>query len=283
MSNKPSAPNPAEKAPKPIDDPLETLDIPDRGRSPATPPAGPEGQAAPPRAASPVSHAPTRTFGPDARSAGATAPPSASDLTDAGQLVGRTFGDYVILAEIARGGMGVVFKARQVSLNRIVALKMILAGQLASADQVRRFRTEAEEAAALDHPNIVPIYQVGEIQGQHFFSMKLIDGGSLDDVGPWKKGHAQAARLVAQVARAVHYAHQRGILHRDIKPGNILLDSKGQSHVTDFGLVKHLGAAAGSDTNSGAIVGTPGYMAPEQAAACKDLSTAVDVYSLGAV
>ncbi len=193
------------------------------------------------------------------------------------------FGDYELIREIARGGMGVVFQARQKSLNRIVALKMILAGQLASKEQVRRFYSEAEQAGRLDHPNIVPIYQVGEHQGQHYFSMKLIEGGSLStQLETYRKSYREAARLIATVARAVHYAHQRGVLHRDLKPGNILLDSDGQPHVTDFGLAKHLGPERG-DTQSGAILGTPGYMAPEQAAGSKDLSVAVDVHGLGAI
>lgn len=196
----------------------------------------------------------------------------------------REFGDYELLGEVARGGMGVVFKARQKSLNRIVALKMILAGHLASPEQVRRFHTEAEEAGRLDHPNIVPVYEVGERGGQHFFSMKLIEGGPLTAVvDRLKADPIAAARLMAVIARAVHHAHQRGILHRDLKPGNILIDADGQPHVTDFGLAKHLGADAGTVTQSGAVMGTPSYMSPEQAGGKKDLSTAADVYSLGAV
>jgi WD40 repeat protein/tRNA A-37 threonylcarbamoyl transferase component Bud32 len=196
----------------------------------------------------------------------------------------RQFGDYELLEEIARGGMGVVFKARQISLNRTVALKMILTGQLASALDVARFRAEAEAAANLDHPNILPIYDVGEYEGQHYFSMKLIDGGSLA-TALQRRPQADLRTLVdklARVCRAVHFAHQRGVLHRDLKPANVLLDADGTPYVTDFGLAKKVEGDSRL-TQSGAVVGTPSYMAPEQARAARQLSTGADVYSLGAI
>ncbi len=196
----------------------------------------------------------------------------------------RYFGDYELVHEIARGGMGVVYKARQVTLNRIVAVKMILGGQIAGPEDVQRFHTEAEAAAQLDHPGIVPIYEVGEQDGQHYFSMGFVEGQSLAKLvaeGPLEP-HA-AAQMVKTVAEAVQYAHDKGVIHRDLKPGNILLDKDGNPRVTDFGLAKL--TESGSDlTGTGQILGTPSYMPPEQAAAqVSAVGRLSDVYSLGAI
>jgi WD40 repeat protein/serine/threonine protein kinase len=242
---------------------------------------------------------------------------------------GSRFGDYELLAEIARGGMGVVYRARQLPLNRVVALKMIREGRLASAEETERFRREAEAAAGLDHPNIVPVYEVGEHDGRCYFSMKWIEGGSLAQAlaaGRAAFSPKKAAQLVAAVAGAVHFAHQHGILHRDLKPANILLQKRDTTNntnntkiktkeervvtnqelsttahslssyscpsrdsrfdvfpmVTDFGLAKRV-EGGGVPTRSGVIVGTPSYMAPEQATESKGLTTAVDVWGLGAI
>lgn len=194
------------------------------------------------------------------------------------------FGDYELLEEIARGGMGIVFKARQRSLNRIVAVKTIQAGQLASEEEVKRFHTEAEAAANLDHPGIVPIYEVGQYQGQHFFSMGFVEGMSLAarvSEGPLRPH--KAAELLTQIVEAVAYAHEQGVIHRDLKPANILLDQHGRPRVTDFGLAKMVEADIGL-TETGQVMGTPSYMPPEQASGdTAEIGALSDVYSLGAI
>jgi WD40 repeat protein/tRNA A-37 threonylcarbamoyl transferase component Bud32 len=196
----------------------------------------------------------------------------------------RYFGDYEIRRELGRGGMGVVYKARQISLNRPVALKMIRSAALASDDEVRRFRNEAEAVARLDHPHIVPIFEVGRHEDQHYFSMKLVAGGGLDTrLQEYVAEPRRAARLVSLAAAAIHHAHQRGILHRDLKPANILVDDRGEPYVTDFGLAKRVEGDSGL-TQTGAILGTPAYMAPEQASSRRGaVTTASDVYGLGAI
>src|ERR1043166_6596487 len=194
------------------------------------------------------------------------------------------FGDYELLEEIGRGGQGVVFRARQKSLNRTVALKVIGLGQWASKAHLKRFRLEAQAAARLNHPCIVPIYEVGERDGSCYFSMGLIGGGQLDAIARHEPMPSRgAAEMIAKLARTVHYAHQHGILHRDIKPGNILLDTDGEPHLTDFGLAR-LVEAESTVTHTEGIMGTPGYMAPEQAVGPNaQLTSATDVYGLGAV
>ncbi|MCI0541641.1 MAG: serine/threonine protein kinase [Verrucomicrobiales bacterium] len=213
---------------------------------------------------------------------------------------------YEILSEVARGAMGIVYRARQAKLDRIVALKVVSSGQFAGASEIARFRQEAEAAAILDHPNIVPIYHVGECEGRPFFTMPLIEGGT---VAASRKSAGlinsemptallrDAATVMAKVARAVHHAHQRGVLHRDLKPSNILLDPQGEPHITDFGLAKRFGVPPLSSsvqaevgdpksdlTLTGAALGTPGYMAPEQASGeSRQVTIAADIFSLGAI
>src|SRR6266480_4223759 len=234
---------------------------------------------------------------PDAAVAGGVDPgrsdtPSAADengapdnkkSVSAAEMLGE-LGDYELLEEVGRGGQGVVFRARQKSLNRTVALKVISLGRWARKAHVKRFRLEAEAAARLEHPGIVPIHEVGERDGSCYFSMKFVEGGQLDQVVRRESmSTRQAAELIAKVARTVHYAHDHGILHRDIKPGNILLDAKGEPHLTDFGLAR-LVETESSITQTLDVIGTPSYMAPEQAVGNNAaVSSVTDVYGLGAV
>lgn len=194
------------------------------------------------------------------------------------------FGDYELLEEIGRGGMGIVYRARQKSLDRIVAVKMVLRDRLASSEDQARFRSEAEAAARIEHPSIVPIYEVGEIDRRCYFTMKYVQGETLSDrIARGPMPPRDAAVLLKQVADAVHCAHQQGVLHRDLKPSNILLDEGGRPLVTDFGLAKR--TTDGIElTRTGAILGTPTYMAPEQAAGNRGrVGPMSDVYSLGTI
>ncbi len=196
----------------------------------------------------------------------------------------RRFGDYELLDEIARGGMGIVYRARQISLNRIVAVKVLLFGRFASDTFVKRFRAEAEAAASLRHPNIVAIHDIGEHEGQYYFSMDFIEGPSLADL---TRGGPLPARTAAshleKIALAIHYAHQQGVIHRDLKPSNVLIDPTGQPHITDFGLAKRL-ADDGELTTTGQVLGSPNFMPPEQAdPTLGQPGPAGDIYSLGAL
>src|SRR5256714_6038470 len=194
------------------------------------------------------------------------------------------FGDYELLEEIGRGDQGVVYRAHQKSLNRTVALKVIGLGPWTTETHLKRFRREAEAAASLEHPGIVPIHEVGERDGQCYYSMSFVEGGQVDEVFKHEPlSIRRAVELVAKVARTVHYAHEHGILHRDIKPGNILLDQHGEPHLTDFGLAR-LVEADSTVTGTLDVLGTPSYMAPEQAAGNNtEISRNTDVYGLGAV
>jgi eukaryotic-like serine/threonine-protein kinase len=212
------------------------------------------------------------TVGP-AKGAAARTPPAQSD-----------FGKFELLEELGRGGMGVVYKARQKDLGRIVALKMVLAGPMASQETVERFRDEARAVAGIQHPNITTVYEVGDIHGQGYIAIQFVGGSSLTQ--RLARGGLQpheAARIVSAVARAVDHLHKNGVVHRDLKPSNILIDDDGKPYVTDFGLVKLLQGDS-HKTTTGAVLGTPSYMSPEQAAAkSSEVGPLSDVYSVGAV
>ncbi len=221
--------------------------------------------------------------GPGDGGGGGPDEPDDPDDLPAGELV-RYFGDYQLRQVLGRGGMGIVYLADQLSLKRLVALKMIRSGYWADDDEIQRFQNEAQAVAQLDHPGIVTIHEVGEHRGQHYFSMPLVAGGGLDkQLGRFRDDPRAAARLVSKVARAIHYMHQRAILHRDLKPSNILLDEEGDPHVTDFGLARRMDGDHDL-SRSGAIVGTAPYMSPEQAIGSRrSLTTATDVHGLGTI
>ena len=195
-----------------------------------------------------------------------------------------TIGDYQLIEEIGRGGMGVVFRAAQISLDREVAVKMILRGRLASEADLQRFLAEAAATAKLEHPNIVPVYDVGDFDGRPYFSMQCVDGQTLKDrLSDGPIDPREAAEIVSKIARAVEFAHSQGVLHRDLKPSNILIAADGTPMIMDFGLAKQVDTDDGL-TRSGMLVGTPAYMSPEQASAQRGaVGPASDVYSLGCV
>ena len=286
--------------PAPIPNPSATIELPvlgdpnaavvgntpvPRGRTTFTPrPSGERGETLdqPPNAS------PMRTV--DIGSAPKTAGADATDFSIGGlEIAGATedadlIAGHVILGELGRGGMGVVYKARQVKLNRIVALKMVLAGAHAGSEQLARFQTEAEAVARLRHPNIVQIYEVGEHEGLPFFSLEYVDGGSLaGKIGGKPQAPSDAARLVERLADAMDSAHRQHIIHRDLKPANVLVTTGGDPKITDFGLAKRLEGDS-SQTRSGTLMGTPSYMAPEQARGdTRNIGPPSDIYALGAI
>ena len=207
--------------------------------------------------------------------------PEGGDAPDVGK-VGSRFGNYEIISEIARGGMGIVYKAKQLHLNRIVALKVLLAGGAASETDIQRFRREAEAAGSLQHPNIVSIYEIGEQEGYHYFTMDYIEGETLQALIKKKTRRKVLFQIMEKVARALEHAHQREIVHRDIKPSNILVSPEMEPKLTDFGLAKKLDATT-MLTESGATLGTPFYMAPEQTLGQKDIDRRADIYSMGVI
>ncbi|MBM4021387.1 MAG: serine/threonine protein kinase [Planctomycetes bacterium] len=223
---------------------------------------------------------PARPVGP----AAVPAPPASGAFVPGVTPLPATFDDYELLDELGRGGMGVVYRARQKSLGRIVAVKMLLRRDLATAADLARFRSEAEAAARLDHPGIVPIFEIGECGGHPFYSMRFIEGTTLAKrLAAGQVPPREAAAILGQVAEAVDAAHRRGVLHRDLKPSNILIDAAGAPHVSDFGLAKRIEQDQ-DVTHTGAILGTPCYMSPEQAAGSRgDVGPASDVWSLGAI
>ena len=267
----------AQTAPPPPDPSQGTAEFPSQGAATETP--------ADPAATVGLPDAPTDRIAAGSSSDNGTiaqAPPSAAKL--ASILHGVHVPGYEILSELGRGGMGVVYKARQVGLNRLVALKMILAGGHAGERELARFRVEAEAIAKLQHPHIVQVYEIDTADGRPYFCLEFVDGGPLDKkLGGDPQPFREAAELVRKLAEAMDYAHRRHIIHRDLKPANVLLTTDGSPKVTDFGLAKKLDEES-SHTQSGSIMGTPSYMAPEQAQGrTRDIGPAADIYSLGAI
>jgi predicted Ser/Thr protein kinase len=261
--------------------PDESASLPD-ARS-LTPPILPASRVEPVSVSEDGDAPPTRCC--DADSASAPALPAAPAHVQS-PTPGTLVGDYELLEIIGRGGMGVVYKARQQSLDRVVALKMILPGQLADQSSVERFYEEARSAATLDHPHIVPVYEINRHDGHHYFTMAFVEGTSLRALA--SKGRLQApeevASIVAAVAEALQFAHDKGIIHRDLKPDNVLIDRQGRPRVTDFGLAKRLGGGGPGLTLSGQLLGTPAYMAPEQARGdLAAMGPAADIYGLGGI
>lgn len=220
---------------------------------------------------------------PAVESEAATLPPVATPSMTLVAGIPTDFGKYELLGELGRGGMGVVFKARQKDLDRPVAIKMILGSQLASDDLIARFHAEARAAAKLQHPHIVQVYETGSLHGLHYFAMQYVEGYSLEQwIRDERMRQEQGVRMLADIAQAVEVLHQHGILHRDLKPANVLIDAAGHAYLSDFGLAKCL-QEAGPQTVTGAVVGTPSYMSPEQAMGQKEVGPLSDVYSLGAI